>query len=316
MYSDNDELFPLSDRHKIMANKEGILPNVLYFQATDMPQIWLWADWIQSDLTNDERYAVPELKIFTLSNEDAKLLIRNKVQFHLKEHNIQNTNLVHLLFCIRDVWPNPFIVESLINPSESNHKSFVKALATSPMLLLNVYQKGIHKESRYIENPVRVTAATALQKFNLIPEQSIAAFIEAKTALQNKMELNHRNFEWTDPMQATIATGIKSPKAPERKLRKSMEGLGHMVQSRPYPNLPEDLKEYHFWIADVGHSIMCIPTVLWDVAAKSTLDDMEVAAPVKYLIVNGYTIKDGYVTIDAPYDPVLGLDIDDEYYEY
>lgn len=99
-------------------------------------------------------------------------------------------------------------------------------------------------------------------------------------------------------------------------MRKSLEDIAHMVQERPYPGqLPEELKPYHYYLLDSGHSIMCVLEIhLRD--AKGNMDDYEVPVPVKYVLEKGYRIVDQYIIVDAEYSKELGLIIDDGYDEY
>ena len=69
-------------------------------------------------------------------------------------------------------------------------------------------------------------------------------------------------------------------------------------QSYPY-NLPADLAAYHYYITDVGHSIMCVLQSHLDEAQNNIIDDYEIPVPVKYVLENGYQIIDGYVIVNA-----------------
>jgi len=99
-------------------------------------------------------------------------------------------------------------------------------------------------------------------------------------------------------------------------MRKSLQDIAHMVQRRPYPGqLPAELKPYHYYILDSGHSIMCVLEVHME-EAKGDMDNYEVPVPVKYVLEKGYRIVDGYIVIEAEYSPDIGLLVDDEYSEY
>ena len=98
-------------------------------------------------------------------------------------------------------------------------------------------------------------------------------------------------------------------------MRKSLEDIAHMVQNRPYPGLPEDLKPYHYYILDSGHSIMCVLEMHLE-EAKENMDDYEVPVPVKYVLEKGYRLIDGYIIVEADYSSELGLLTDDKYDEY
>lgn len=99
-------------------------------------------------------------------------------------------------------------------------------------------------------------------------------------------------------------------------MRKSLEDIAHMVQERPYPGqLPEELRPYHCYLLDAGHSIMCVLECHIE-EARSCMDDYEVPVPVRYVLDKGYRFVDGYIVIDAEYSSTFGLIVDDEYAEY
>lgn len=99
-------------------------------------------------------------------------------------------------------------------------------------------------------------------------------------------------------------------------MRNSLKNIAHMVREIAYKgNLPEELKPYHTYLLDAGHSIMCILEGHLDKAQKSGMDDYEIPVPVKYVLEKGYKIVDGYVLVDAEYDNSLGLMVDEEYTE-
>jgi len=100
-------------------------------------------------------------------------------------------------------------------------------------------------------------------------------------------------------------------------LRKSLQDIAHMIQKRPYSGqLPEELKPYHYYISDSGHSIMCVLETHLGEAQKSNMDDYEVPVPVKYVVEKGYRFVDQYIVVDAEYDNNFGLMVDDRYSEY
>ena len=99
-------------------------------------------------------------------------------------------------------------------------------------------------------------------------------------------------------------------------MRKSLQSCQHTIKDIRYSNpLPGELKPYHVYLADCGHSILCVlKTHL--VSATGQMDEYEVPVPVKYVMERGYHMKDGYVIVEAEYDETLGLVVDDEYYEW
>ena len=99
-------------------------------------------------------------------------------------------------------------------------------------------------------------------------------------------------------------------------MRKSLQDIAHMVQNRPYPgHLPDELKPYHYYLLDSGHSIMCILETHME-EAQSSMDDYEVPVPVKYVIERGYQLVGGYVIVNAEYSSKVGLLVDDIYSEF
>ncbi len=100
-------------------------------------------------------------------------------------------------------------------------------------------------------------------------------------------------------------------------MRKSLQDIPHMVRKRPYPGqLPDELKPYHYYLLDCGHSIMCILETHLEEAQKAGMDDYEVPVPVKYVLEKGYRFAGGYVVVEAEYDSEIGLMVDDKYTEF
>lgn len=100
-------------------------------------------------------------------------------------------------------------------------------------------------------------------------------------------------------------------------MRKSLQDIAYMVHNKPYPKeLPKKLKQYHYYIADSGHSIMCVLQMHLEEAKKTNMDDYEIPVPVKYVLEKGYEIIDGYVIVDAAYNLDTGLIVDEKYSEY
>ena len=100
-------------------------------------------------------------------------------------------------------------------------------------------------------------------------------------------------------------------------MRKSLQDIAHMVQRRPYSRkLPEELRPYHYYMLDAGHSIMCVLEAHLEKAQKTSMDDYELPVPVKYVLDKGYRFVGGYILVDAEYDSLIGLIADDKYSEY
>jgi len=100
-------------------------------------------------------------------------------------------------------------------------------------------------------------------------------------------------------------------------MRKSLEDIKHMVSKRPYNGtIPEELKPYNYYIADGGHSIMCVLECHLREAKESSMDDYELPVPVKYVLRNGWSVEGDYIIVDAPYEMPLGLMVEEKYYEW
>ena len=81
--------------------------------------------------------------------------------------------------------------------------------------------------------------------------------------------------------------------------------------------LPRELKVFYKYFMDSGHCLMCIPKQFVNDALSSDTPYSYVAPiPVKYVIEKGYKIINGYITIEVQYDKMLGVVVDEAYYEY
>lgn len=102
-------------------------------------------------------------------------------------------------------------------------------------------------------------------------------------------------------------------------MRRSLRDLNpNMVKKiDDYPGLPDELKEYCYWLADAGYVIMAIPAALMDKAWHAMEPEMyEVGIPVKYVLEKGYRKWEEYIVVDAPYNSEIGLVVDERYTEY
>ncbi len=100
-------------------------------------------------------------------------------------------------------------------------------------------------------------------------------------------------------------------------MRKSLEDIKHMVTDRKYPGLPDELREFNYYIADSGHCIMAIPeTLLPEAEANGDLIMFECPIPVKYVLDKGYRKYGNHIVVNVGYSNVLGCDIDEKYYEF
>jgi hypothetical protein len=90
-----------------------------------------------------------------------------------------------------------------------------------------------------------------------------------------------------------------------------------MVREVPYGrDLPDELKELHYYISDSGHCILCILKMHLDKARQSDMYNYEVPVPARYVLENGYEVFNGHVVVDAEYSSSLGLIVDESYFEY
>ena len=102
-------------------------------------------------------------------------------------------------------------------------------------------------------------------------------------------------------------------------MRKSLEDLDQSMIRKidDYPGLPEELKEYCYWIADSGYCIMAIPEVLLKEHFGSfDLWEYECPVPVKYVLEKGYKFFERYVVVQIEYSDEIGLVVPEEYDEY
>lgn len=79
--------------------------------------------------------------------------------------------------------------------------------------------------------------------------------------------------------------------------------------------------EFHYYLTDAGHSVMCILNChLKEAQESNSFDLYELPVPVKYVLSHDYhfinTPTGKYILLDAEYDPDLGLIVDEKYYEY
>lgn len=100
-------------------------------------------------------------------------------------------------------------------------------------------------------------------------------------------------------------------------MRKSLEDIAHMVREIDYPGrLPAELKTFHTYLADGGHALMCIPKQFRNALSSDKPYMYEAPIPVKYVMEKGYEIVDGYLLVEVLYDKILGIVVDEFYYEF
>lgn len=99
-------------------------------------------------------------------------------------------------------------------------------------------------------------------------------------------------------------------------MRRSLQDL-HGVEKDSYTGLPEELKEFNYFIPDCGNVIMAMPECLLKEAEENgDLDMFECPFPVKYVLEKGYRIYKDHVICNGRYDMDTGLQIEERYYEY
>lgn len=102
-------------------------------------------------------------------------------------------------------------------------------------------------------------------------------------------------------------------------MRKSLEGIAHMVKSIPYPApLPDSLLPLHVYVLDGGHCLLCVPGKFLADALKNGVDRYEVPLPVRYVLKRGYTPipQTDAICVDVPYSDTLGALVPDGYEEF
>jgi hypothetical protein len=102
--------------------------------------------------------------------------------------------------------------------------------------------------------------------------------------------------------------GSSQPPASDRSWQAEIiaKYVGGLVPGRTYGRpLPDDLAPWYCYVVDSGHSIAIVPQAFH--GSNLTLPDLLVPAPVRAVTAAGWTMSDGYVVCDLPYDPDLGL---------
>ena len=80
---------------------------------------------------------------------------------------------------------------------------------------------------------------------------------------------------------------------------------GFLVSGKTYPgDVPTQLKPWYAYCSDGGHCIVCC--LKQDYKEDGDLSDYLLPVPVKS-VLRGYTMRRGYVVVDLPYSPELGL---------
>lgn len=89
---------------------------------------------------------------------------------------------------------------------------------------------------------------------------------------------------------------------------------GFYVPGKAYPQkLPPQLSNWYAYCSDAGHSIVCC--LKEDYRPGVDLTQYLLPVSVK-TVLKGYEVKQGYVVVDLPYSPELGLVTSEEDYEF
>jgi hypothetical protein len=92
-------------------------------------------------------------------------------------------------------------------------------------------------------------------------------------------------------------------------------GLARFCLPRAYPRpLPDELRPFHCYTVDGGHSIIVILTNV--IPPGKDAWGYAVPAPVKTVLRAGWFMRDGLPWVSLPYDENLGLLTPDEETEY
>ena len=90
-----------------------------------------------------------------------------------------------------------------------------------------------------------------------------------------------------------------------------------MVRDKKYHGLPDELREFNYYISDSGHCIMAIPeTLLSEAEANGDLIMFECPIPVKCVLDKGYRKYRNHIVVNVGYSNALGCDLDEKYYEF
>jgi hypothetical protein len=89
-------------------------------------------------------------------------------------------------------------------------------------------------------------------------------------------------------------------------LRKA--GLQNMVieGKRYHSPLPAELEQFYCYVKDGGHCILVILP-----HTEGPVEEHAIPLPVKTVLKTGYSVKDGYVYCDVPYDAAIGVVCDE-----
>ena len=80
---------------------------------------------------------------------------------------------------------------------------------------------------------------------------------------------------------------------------------GFLVPGKQYhAPLPDPLREWYAYCSDGGHCVVCC--LRSDYQDSGDLTDFLLPVPVK-AVLRGYEVRRGYIIVDLPYSPKLGL---------
>ncbi|MCY9746373.1 hypothetical protein [Paenibacillus larvae] len=183
----------------VFGRQAGAINSIIYFPADRTPHFLQQPeDTIQ--LNGLQVFPYPELRVFDTAKKNLRGFAQNSVQFHLKYHVLGSIHLVHWLLCCRDEWPQPYITETMINPSDA--PDMLPLIAKSKVIILNLYLNGTYYETRAVDNPLQEKAKHILNEVSGINIQNMQSFMRAKRAFEEKTALEYQNFEWTEPLKS------------------------------------------------------------------------------------------------------------------
>lgn len=89
---------------------------------------------------------------------------------------------------------------------------------------------------------------------------------------------------------------------------------GFYVPNKHYPRpLPEELNNWYAYCSDAGHSIVCCLKTDY----QPDVDLTQYLLPVSVrTVMKSYEVMGGYIVVDLPYSPKLGLVTPEEDIEY
>lgn len=107
-------------------------------------------------------------------------------------------------------------------------------------------------------------------------------------------------------------------KIPPRRIRRQKEGIMNSVLD-VYKNLPEELKPFFTCPIDSGPCLICtLSNIIPDGEeyTESVLSKYSAPVPYKYILAHKYSIYNGHLMAEVPYDSFWGVRVGREYDSY